>query len=100
MLHNSPLRNKHIVKSGVVTTDYMIMEYMKEGTLSDLLAEEMLSLPKTIQLALDIAKALNYLHSLTPKVIHRDLKDSHIMVIPQHLIIENQANQVHTALWR
>ncbi len=60
----------------------LVMEYMKNGSLEDLLFhhQQRLSREETIQLALDVAKGLNYLHSLNPKIIHRDLKGANVLV--------------------
>lgn len=71
-----------------ITTDsetneiLILMEYMKNGSLDDLLFKDKvtLSLSEVVQLALDIAKGLNYLHCLTPKIIHRDLKSANVLV--------------------
>ena len=37
-------------------------------------------LPRKVQIALDIAEALVYLHSLDPKVVHRDLKSRNVLL--------------------
>jgi serine/threonine protein kinase len=82
------LRHKHIVLSMGITTDsetneiLILMEYMKNGSLDDLLFKDKvtLSLSEVVQLALDIAKGLNYLHCLTPKIIHRDLKSANVLL--------------------
>ncbi len=60
----------------------LVMEYIKHGSLQDLLFKHNVKLERhqVIQLALDVAKGLNYLHCLTPKIIHRDLKGGNILV--------------------
>lgn len=35
-----------------------------------------------LRIALDIAKGLNYLQSITPPIVHRDLRSPNIFVIP------------------
>ncbi|MDM8519836.1 serine/threonine-protein kinase [Anaerolineales bacterium HSG6] len=58
---------------------YMVMRYVEGGTLSDLLEKEsQLSLERSIKIASDIARALNYAHSRN--VIHRDIKPSNILI--------------------
>eukprot|EP00029_Vermamoeba_vermiformis_P011935 TRINITY_DN673_c0_g1_i2.p1 TRINITY_DN673_c0_g1~~TRINITY_DN673_c0_g1_i2.p1 ORF type:complete len:782 (+),score=23.84 TRINITY_DN673_c0_g1_i2:51-2396(+) len=82
------LRHKHIVLSMGVTTNpetneiLIVMEYMKNRSLDDLLFKDRLTLSRSevVQLALDIAKGLNYLHCLTPKIIHRDLKSANVLL--------------------
>lgn len=60
----------------------LVMEYMKHGSLNDLLIEQKVKLERqhVIQIALDVAKGLQYLHCLTPQIIHRDLKCANILV--------------------
>jgi serine/threonine protein kinase len=84
----SALRYKHIVLSMGVTANQnneilLVMEYMKNGSLHDLLFESKTSLKplEIIQIALDVAKGLNYLHSLTPKILHRDMKSANVLVL-------------------
>ncbi len=82
------LHHKHVVLSmGTTmkpdTTEIMlVMEYMKHGSLEDLLFKHHVKLDRhqVIQLALDVAKGLNYLHNLTPRIIHRDLKCANLLV--------------------
>lgn len=54
----------------------LILEYLERGSLSHILHEKKIKLDFSIQLKLcqNIALGLNYLHSLRPKIIHRDLK--------------------------
>ncbi len=60
----------------------LVMEYYRHGSLHKLLFQDNVHLLKVdvIQLALDIAKGLTYLHAQTPKVIHRDLKSENVLV--------------------
>jgi len=65
------------------TRDVMlVMEYMKNGSLEDYLKHNgpLVSIKDRIQIAIDVAKGLIYLHSRTPKIIHRDLKSANILV--------------------
>lgn len=64
---------------------YLIFEYTKNGCLKDWLAskriEEIGSWTKRIQIALDVANGLYYLHSFTePACVHMDIKSSNILL--------------------
>lgn len=62
-------------KLGIVT------EYMKNKSIIDIikLYPGQLSDKIKIKMALQIAKAMNYLHSLTPQILHRDLKTANCL---------------------
>ncbi|KAG9404053.1 hypothetical protein AC1031_005592 [Aphanomyces cochlioides] len=60
-----------------------LTEYMKNGDLFVYLQKNKASLAwkhEKVGIAIDIAKALVYLHALTPKVIHRDLKSKNVLL--------------------
>ena len=60
----------------------MVSEYMEGGSLYELLYKKK-RLPdprRRLVLALDIAKALAYLHSMQPQIVHRDLKSPNILL--------------------
>ncbi len=55
---------------------------MADGPLDALLANKSIELTwrMRIKIAMDIARAINFLHSRTPPLIHRDLKSANILV--------------------
>ncbi|PWA88532.1 Concanavalin A-like lectin/glucanase, subgroup [Artemisia annua] len=63
----------------------IVVEYMPNGSLYDLLHKSNNSfakppgLAKRIKIALQVAKAVNQLHVSSPPVIHRDIKSSNIL---------------------
>ncbi|OMO56833.1 hypothetical protein CCACVL1_26237 [Corchorus capsularis] len=75
--------------SGVCFHDghwYLVYEYAANGALSDWIfhsdnSGKFLSWKQRIQIALDVATGLNYLHSFTnPPHIHKDLKSSNVLL--------------------
>jgi len=60
----------------------IIMEYLPKGSLHDLLhvQKEKIVYHQMIRMAKEIAEGLNYLHLCSPKIIHRDIKSSNILV--------------------
>jgi formylglycine-generating enzyme required for sulfatase activity len=62
---------------------FLVMEYIDGVTLEEKIfssPSKKLNLDKTISIAEQIAKALDYAHSQSPPVIHRDLKSSNVMI--------------------
>ena len=54
---------------------FLVMEYARGGSLRELISQRTLSPNVIIKFAIQIANAMQYLHSFTPKaIIHRDLK--------------------------
>lgn len=62
----------------------IVTEFMDSGDLKSLLdsnqAKELSWLDRKCQIAIDIADALVYLHTLSPKLIHRDLKSRNVLI--------------------
>lgn len=58
---------------------FLVMEYVSGGSLQDLLKEqEPLSIPRVVEIALDLADALTRAHRLN--IIHRDLKPANVLL--------------------
>ncbi|KAK8693085.1 hypothetical protein V6N13_070682 [Hibiscus sabdariffa] len=75
--------------SGVCINDgnwYLVYEYVANGALSDWIfnqddSRKFLSWKHRIQIALDVATGLNYLHSFAnPPHVHKDLKTSNVLL--------------------
>ncbi|GMF36506.1 unnamed protein product [Phytophthora fragariaefolia] len=65
----------------------MVLEYVPNGNLKDYLGKNIKTLSwarNKIHMAIAIAEALEYLHSRTPIIIHRDLKSANIL-LTKHL---------------
>lgn len=61
----------------------IVVEYMPNGSLYDLLHHSSGKPPgwcRRLRFALQIAKAVHFLHSSNPPVIHRDIKSSNILI--------------------
>lgn len=61
---------------------YIIMEYVNGRTLSDVIHKEVgpIETARALHLFKQIASAIEYIHKLTPPVIHRDIKPQNIIV--------------------
>lgn len=60
----------------------LIMEYMPNGSLHDLLhrSPRPPPWPRRVEIALDVARAVRALHGAEPRVIHRDVKSANILL--------------------
>ena len=85
--YDSAIRHKNIVEVYAACTDvnnlFIVMEYMKNGSLTDYLREVNTQLPEAwpslYRIAIDIVRAMMHLHSSSNR-IHRDLKPANILV--------------------
>ncbi len=62
---------------------FMLLEWMERGPLSGLLLNDLsseISWQQRVSWAVDVAKGIDYLHSLKPKIIHRDLRCENVLV--------------------
>ncbi|XP_073126456.1 serine/threonine-protein kinase CTR1 isoform X2 [Henckelia pumila] len=62
----------------------IVTEYLPRGSLYRLIhrpaAGEILDQRRQLRMALDVAKCINYLHRLTPPIVHWDLKSPNLLV--------------------
>ncbi|BBM85061.1 serine/threonine protein kinase [Candidatus Uabimicrobium amorphum] len=58
--------------------DYIVMDYIEGGSLSDLLAKKKLNIRRSLEIIKDVCYAMGYAHK--SNIIHRDLKPSNIMM--------------------
>ncbi|CAJ1065483.1 ankyrin repeat and protein kinase domain-containing protein 1 [Xyrichtys novacula] len=58
----------------------MVMEYMSNGSLNNLLASHTLMWPKKFQMIHEASMGMNFLHSMKPPLLHLNLKTSNILV--------------------
>ncbi|CAF4277870.1 unnamed protein product [Rotaria sp. Silwood2] len=84
------LRSSHIVNfyGACIETDNcaLVMEYMSLGSLYKLLHVDNLTLvwPLRLSIALKAAKCINYLHTLQPCILHRDIKSVNFLLERAH----------------
>lgn len=60
----------------------IVMEYMRYGSLFNVLQDQSINIPfkRILSMALDCACAMVYLHSASPPILHRDLKAENLLV--------------------
>ena len=61
---------------------FIISEFVSRGSLRDLLDDETreISYVLKVKFALDISRGMNFLHSLNPPRVHRDLKSDNLLI--------------------
>lgn len=76
------LEHPHILPiydfDGAHSPPYIVMRYLDQGTLRDLIARERLSLTEVVNLIGQVAAALDYAHA--QGVVHRDIKPSNVLL--------------------
>ena len=88
LLHS--LRSPYIVNIYGACTEpdryALVMEYMPLGSLFKVLHEDhcQLSWPEQWSIGLQIAKGVNYLHQLSPAILHRDIKSANFLLRKAH----------------
>jgi serine/threonine protein kinase len=70
----------NIIGSGEFPRQFLVLEYLENGTLEQLLRHRRLELNEVIAWAIDLANAIDFMHSSIPgiTIIHRDLKPANI----------------------
>ncbi|XP_070827017.1 ankyrin repeat and protein kinase domain-containing protein 1 [Chaetodon trifascialis] len=58
----------------------VVMEYMSNGSLNNLLASHTLMWPKKFQMIHEASMGMNFLHSMKPPLLHLNLKTSNILL--------------------
>ena len=62
---------------------YLVMDYVEGSTLADKMQRQKLTEAEVLPWAIEIAKALNYLHQMVPQILYMDCKPENIMLTPQ-----------------
>ncbi|XP_065191696.1 uncharacterized protein LOC135822799 [Sycon ciliatum] len=67
---------------------FIVMEYMSRGTLTDTLRDQRVHIDReqALRFAMDIAKGMRFIHSLTPPRLHRDLKSANCLVSEKWIV--------------
>ncbi|MGH8655305.1 MAG: protein kinase domain-containing protein [Gammaproteobacteria bacterium] len=88
LTHPNIVRVVDVQHDGALDFHYFVMEYVEGLTLRQYLREQgALPLRAVLDIARQVARALDYAHSYNPAVIHRDIK-------PSNIIIENDLGRV------
>ncbi len=65
----------------------LVMEYMRKGSLDNLLSSHVLMWPKKFQMVHEMTMGMNFLHSMKPPILHLNLKPANIL-LDDHLHIK------------
>nr|CAD1834703.1 unnamed protein product [Ananas comosus var. bracteatus] len=86
----SPLRHQNLVSLYGCTSRHcrellLVYEFVPNGTVADHLhgaraCERVLTWPIRMQIAIETAEALGYLHAVEPPIMHRDVKTNNILL--------------------
>ncbi|KAG8954016.1 hypothetical protein FRC04_001000 [Tulasnella sp. 424] len=62
------------------TIAYLVSPFMKNGNIQHYLSKRKINLPQRLEFVRDTLRGLEYLHSLTPPIVHGDLKSLNVLV--------------------
>ena len=62
---------------------YLVMDYVEGITLKEKMQRQKLTEKEVLPWAVEIAKALRYLHQMSPQILYMDCKPENIMLTPQ-----------------
>lgn len=65
----------------------LVMEYMRKGSLDNLLSSHFLMWPKKFQMIHEMTMGMNFLHSMKPPILHLNLKPANIL-LDDHLHVK------------
>ncbi|XP_056119330.1 ankyrin repeat and protein kinase domain-containing protein 1 isoform X1 [Rhinichthys klamathensis goyatoka] len=65
----------------------LVMEYMRKGSLDNLLSNYFLMWPKKFQMIHEMTMGMNFLHSMKPPILHLNLKPANIL-LDDHLHVK------------
>ncbi|KAF1749121.1 hypothetical protein GCK72_025588 [Caenorhabditis remanei] len=83
-LHKITNDNNRIVNFLGIYSDtkqmYIMSEFLPRGSVKDVIMRETLAEDTAIKYLMETVEALHYLHTLTPPVIHRDIKAANLLI--------------------
>lgn len=65
----------------------LVMEYVRKGSLDNLLSSHFLMWPKKFQMIHEMTMGMNFLHSMKPSILHLNLKPANIL-LDDHLHVK------------
>ena len=77
------LKHQNVVEfvgASLTPSGCIVTEYVPNGNLRSILQSKRLTWFQSISMLLDAAKGVQYLHSLNPPIVHRDLKSYNLLV--------------------
>lgn len=89
VLNTAKLKFKYIISIYGLCSEAsaVVMEYMSNGSLNNLLSSHTLMWPKKFQMIHEISMGMNFLHSMKPPLLHLNLKTSNIL-LDDHLHVK------------